>query len=109
MQNPLRVTYRNIPPSPALTQRIEERTEALRRFYDHIIGCKVVIEEQNKSQQKGHRFSVHIDLTVPGQELVVSRDGSDDPAHEDPYVAVRDAFDALTRRLEDFAHRRRGD
>jgi hypothetical protein len=35
---------------------------------------------------------------------VVNRDHD-----EDPYIALRDAFDAVVRRLEDVARRQRGD
>jgi cold shock CspA family protein len=41
---------------------------------------------------------------VPSHEIVVNRDHD-----EDPYVALRDAFDAVTRRLEDIARKHRGD
>ncbi|MCK6546780.1 HPF/RaiA family ribosome-associated protein [Myxococcota bacterium] len=107
MQNSLRVTYRNITPSPALTERIQERADGLDFYFGDIIGCKVVVEEQNRNQNKGRLFSVRIDCTVPGHEVVVSHDGPEDPSHEDPYVAVRDAFDALERRLEVHIERRR--
>jgi ribosome-associated translation inhibitor RaiA len=45
-------------------------------------------------------FDVHIDMTVPGSEIVVNR-----VANEDVYVAVRDAFDAAKRQLEDHARK----
>jgi hypothetical protein len=46
---------------------------------------------------------------VPGKDVVVDRAGSLDHAHEDVYVAIRDAFDAAARRLEDHARKMRGD
>ena len=46
---------------------------------------------------------------LQGNELVVDRDPTQDHSHEDPYVALRDAFDAMERRLESFTHRRRGE
>jgi hypothetical protein len=41
---------------------------------------------------------------VPGAELVANR-----AQDEDVYVAIRDAFGAITRQLEDFTRRQRGD
>jgi cold shock CspA family protein len=38
----------------------------------------------------------------------VTRSGPKDHAHEDVYVAIRDAFDAAVRRLEDHVRERRG-
>jgi len=47
---------------------------------------------------------VRIDIKVPGSEIVVNRD-----KHEDIYVALRDAFDAAKRQVEEFGRRQRGD
>ncbi|MGH7789184.1 MAG: hypothetical protein ACRERC_20105 [Candidatus Binatia bacterium] len=41
-------------------------------------------------------------------ELVVTREPTEHHAHEDLYVAIRDAFDAAQRRPEDHARRQRG-
>ena len=44
-----------------------------------------------------------------GKDLVVDRAKRLDQAHEDVYLAVRDAFKAAERQLEDHARRLRGD
>jgi len=46
-------------------------------------------------------------LKVPDEEIVVSREHDLHHSHADPYVAIRDAFDAARRQLEDYARRRR--
>jgi ribosome-associated translation inhibitor RaiA len=89
--------------------KIRERVERLDRLYPRIIGCRVAVECDHRHQHKGKFFHVRLDLTVPGQELVISRDPEKNHAHEDAYVAIRDAFDAMERRLESFARRRRGE
>ncbi|MGB1548585.1 MAG: HPF/RaiA family ribosome-associated protein, partial [Alphaproteobacteria bacterium] len=43
----------------------------------------------------------------PGKELVVTHSGPKDHAHEDVYVAIRDAFGAAARQLEDHARKLR--
>ncbi len=48
-------------------------------------------------------------MIVPEKEIVVSEKKHDKHAHEDVYVAIRDAFDAARRQLEDYARVRRGD
>lgn len=102
------ITFRDIPPSDAIETRIRERAERLERFYEGIIGCHVVVEAPHRHQHKGTLYRVRIDLTVPGGELVVNRAPAEHHAHEDVYVAIRDAFDAAERRLEDYARRQRG-
>jgi cold shock CspA family protein len=46
---------------------------------------------------------------VPGPNIEVSHDHDLDGAHEDAYVAIRDAFHAARRQLEDHARRMRQD
>lgn len=104
MQIPLQVTLKDMPQSEAVESRIREKAEKLSRFYDRIISCRVVVESPQRHQHQGKLYSVRIDLTVPGAELVANR-----AQDEDVYVAVRNAFVAITRQLEDFARRQRGE
>lgn len=92
--------------SDAVADSIRERAEELERFYDRITGCHVIVESPNRPHQQGNIFHVRIDLTVPGAEIVVGRDPPEHHAHEDVYVAIRDAFDAARRQIEDFTRHR---
>jgi ribosomal subunit interface protein len=107
MTQALRITLRDLPPTPALEAKIRERAQKLARFSHHIIGCHVVVEVPHRHRKNGLLFSVRIDVTVPGGEIVV--EPSRREGYSDPYLAVRDAFDAVTRRLEDYERKRRGD
>ncbi|MDB4933994.1 MAG: Sigma 54 modulation protein YhbH [Labilithrix sp.] len=101
MQSPVQVTFRDIPPSPALTAHVEKRAAKLDTFFDRIVKCHVVVEAPHRHSKHGKRFHCRIDLVVPGRELVVSRNPED--AKEDAYAAVDDAFGDAERVLEDFA------
>jgi len=109
MQVPLQITFRHMDSSEALAARISERAAELDRFFDRIISCRVAVEQQSARHQQGNLFHVRIDLNIPGREIVVGRDPAAHRAHEDPYIAVRDAFDAARRLLEDHVRERRGD
>jgi ribosomal subunit interface protein len=104
MKLPLQITVRDIPQSGALEAAIREKAEKLDLFYPHIMACRVVVEMPAKHKHKGKEFTVRIDLTVPGSEIVINRDH-----HVDVYVALRDAFDVAKRQLEDYARRQRGE
>ena len=95
--------------SDAVTARIRERAGELERFFDRIISCRVVVECRHPRRQQGNLFRVRIDLKVPGREITVGRDPAAHKAHEDIYVAIRDAFDAARRVLEDHVRERRGE
>lgn len=104
MQIPLQITIRDMEHSEALETRIREKMNKLEEFFKHIMSCRVVVEVPHKHHNQGKNFNVRIDITVPGNEIVVNRDHA-----EDVYVALRDAFSAAKRQLEDYARKVRGD
>jgi ribosome-associated translation inhibitor RaiA/cold shock CspA family protein len=108
MKLPLQVVFRNMEPSATVEAKVRERTEQLERIYDQVMSCRVLVEAHHKHHHQGNLYHVRVDLKVPDAEIVASRDPGEHHAHEDVYVAVRDAFDAVRRRLEDYARRQRG-
>ena len=103
MQHPVQITFHGMGNSATLEALIRERADKLERFHPGIISCRAVVEESARHKQQGKEFVVRLDIRVPGAEIAVNRDHS-----EDAFVAVRDAFDAARRKLEDHARRRRG-
>ena len=108
MQIPVEVTFRDMPHWDAVEQDILDRAERLERFYDKITSCRVVVEAPHLRHQKGQLYNVRIDITVPGREIVVNRLPHEDHAHEEMQVAIRDAFKAAQRQLQDYVRERRG-
>jgi len=108
MRIPLKITWRQMDPSSFAEAEIRERAGKLEQFYDDITRCEVTVEMPHKHRHQGNLFSVRIDVTVPGKEIVVQRSPDEHQAHEDPYVAIRDAFDAMRRQLEDYSRIQRG-
>lgn len=108
MKLPLQVVFRNMEPSATVEAKIRERSELLDRTYPHVMSCRVVVEAHHKHHHQGNLYHVRVDLKVPDSEIVAARDPGEHHAHEDVYVAVRDAFDAVRRQLEDYARRQRG-
>lgn len=101
------ITFRHMESSDAVRSAIEKRASELEQFYPRIVGCHVVFEQDDHHRQQGRLFRVRIDLDVPGKRLAIGRSPASHE-HEDPYVTIRDAFDAARRRLEDFARRQNG-
>jgi len=108
MQLPLQVTFRGMDPSAAVEARIRERAAKLDRYHTHIMACRVVVETPHRHHHHGKLFHVRVDVTVPNHELVVNREPAQHKSYEDVYVAIRDAFDATQRQLEDLARRQHG-
>ena len=95
-------------PSPAIESDIMEKVRNLEKFHSRIISCRVVVNAPHKHKHKGKLYQIHIDIGIPGERIVVSRDAGFDHAHEDVYVAIRDSFDAAKRKLEDYVRKRSG-
>jgi ribosomal subunit interface protein len=103
MQVPLQISFHGIKQSDALYNAIRERAEKLDRYYGHITRCHVTLELAGKHRRKGKPLSVRVDLKLPGGEIAVTKED------EDVQVALRDAFDAARRGLEDYGRKQRGD
>ncbi|NNG03567.1 MAG: HPF/RaiA family ribosome-associated protein [Inquilinus sp.] len=108
MQIPLEVAFRNMDHSDAVETRIGEKLAKLERFFDHITQVRVAVEAPHRHQHTGKLFRVAIEISVPGKKLIVNHAGPKNQAHEDVYVALRDAFAAATRQLEDYVRTLRG-
>lgn len=106
---PLEIEFRHLDRSEVLDNKIRDNVAKLTRYYEHIMSCRVVVEPSQNRHNKGNLYHAVIDVTVPTGELVASRDPHKNHAHEDPYVAVRDAFKAMQRQLQSFAAKQRGE
>lgn len=104
---PLQITWRDVAPSDAIEADIRAKARKLDQFYDHIVSCRVLVEASHRHHHKGNLYRIRIEIEVPDKELVVTRDPGDEHAHEDIYVAIRDAFDAARRQVQDYVDIRR--
>lgn len=109
MRLPMQITFRNIPHSDAVEARVREKVTKLEQLFEKIISCRVVIEAPHTHKHKGVIYQVKIDVSVPDAELVVSHSSNDKHQHEDIYVAIRDAFNAMRRQLQGHFRRQRGE
>ncbi|MEW6325296.1 MAG: HPF/RaiA family ribosome-associated protein [Nitrospirota bacterium] len=103
MKLPLQITEQNASISETAKDDIREKAAKLDQFSSRIMACRVTVISPHRHQRQGTRYNVRIDLTLPGEEIAVRRQ-----LHEDLYVAIRDAFDAARRKLEDAERKRRG-
>jgi cold shock CspA family protein/ribosome-associated translation inhibitor RaiA len=120
------VTFRGVERTDALETEILTRLRKLETYYGGIMGCRVLVELVQRHHEAGNRYHVRIDLTVPGEEIVVSHEAGlhataqdvdaarlskvaeSDPERKHARVAIREAFDVARRQLQDYARRQRG-
>jgi cold shock CspA family protein/ribosome-associated translation inhibitor RaiA len=103
MAIPLQISFDDLDHSPAVEAAIREKAAALERFHDRIVRVRVVVKTRGRHNHKGKLYDVRVAIATPGKDIVVDRAGPKTHAHEDVYVAIRDAFAAAVRQLEDHA------
>jgi ribosome-associated translation inhibitor RaiA len=108
MPFPLQIIFKDIDPSPALEARIREKSARLERFKQGIQRCQVTVEAPHRHHHQGRLYNVRVEVFAPDGDVIATRASPRDHAHENPYVAVRDAFDAVRRQLENDARENGG-
>jgi hypothetical protein len=108
MQTPTTVSFHKLAPSAALEAAARDEAAALADVFDRIVSCRVAIEAPHQHKHKGDVYRVRIELGVPGKHIVVGRAQGDHAEHVDAYLALRDAFGAARRQLQEHAQRLRG-
>jgi cold shock CspA family protein len=125
MELPMQITFRNMESSENVKDWIRSEAGKLETFYKPIMGCRVAVEIPHKHRRKGAAYGVRIDLTLPGGEIVVKRaptlahrlrqvkktaitkhEELDGP-RKNLRLAINQAFEAASRRLQDYARKQR--
>jgi ribosome-associated translation inhibitor RaiA len=120
-------TFRRVRGTEPLQKQIQERVEKLGTYGSSILGARVLVELAERHRHDGNHIHVRINLALRGETLVVDQRVSTRPTarargdetvrkqdeiardHRRAKVAIREAFDAARRRLQDRERRLRGD
>ena len=110
MQIPLDVTFRHCEPSEAIRAEIAAQAQRLGKFGSRIVSCHVVVNGPQTRHKKGDPFEIQIRIAMPERkEVAVDRRHGDAGEREHPLVAIREAFAAAERQVEDAAQEMRGE
>jgi ribosome-associated translation inhibitor RaiA len=104
MKIPFQLHFLDMPRSEAVEAKIQRKVQGLERYSGRIQRCEVWVESPHGHHRKGRLYAVRARLTIPQEEIAVDLQ----TPQEDVSVAIREAFDALRRRLQDSQRRRRG-
>lgn len=94
---PAQVTIRDLSDSPSLKNHLLEKIDKLNELFPRIMGCRVKVDMVQKHKHQGKLFRVKIDITVPNEELTVTKN-----TDENVFVALREAFDDCRRQLDNY-------
>jgi hypothetical protein len=119
------ITFRRIKTPAVLEADIYKRIAKLEALVPSIIGIHVLVDLADRHHRDGRRWRVRLEISVPGERIVVTHDASlrpelrakgierarkqDEPdaGHKYAAVAVREAFEVARRQLQDTVRRHR--
>lgn len=109
MEVPLELSFRDVEKTRAIEEFIRTNVKKLEQSCDHIVSCRIAVEQPQKHQHTGSPYRVRIDLRVPpGHEIVVKRESSEGEIHDSLRKVLREAFDAARRQVRGLSERQRG-
>ena len=110
MQTPVEIAFRHYQPSEEVRAEIAAQALRLDKFSPRITSCRVVVTGPEARRRNGGVFDVRLSIAMPNhKDVIVDRRHGDAPEHEHALVAIREAFDAARRQIEDVARDLRGD
>jgi cold shock CspA family protein/ribosome-associated translation inhibitor RaiA len=110
MQVPLDISFQNSEPSEEIRAEVERQAKRLEKFHGRITSCNVTVIAPQSRHQKGGLYKIDIRVAMPShRDVFVTRSHEDVPEHEHYAVAIKDAFGAAQRQIEDVVRDLRGD
>jgi hypothetical protein len=104
---PVHITFRHLRARPEAEGLVRTHVERLRQRCDRLVDCRVSIEVPHRSRASARPFRVRVELGVPRERLVVTRDVDDAEPPRELDQVLREVFDAAERRLLDYVDRLR--
>jgi hypothetical protein len=98
--HPCHIAFKGMDPSEAGRVEVRAWLDRLGPLTTRMIAGQVVIEAIDEGRRDDRRYHVRMELTMPEGVVSVGPDHPSNGAHEDVYVAIRNAFRAARRQLE---------
>ncbi len=92
------IAFADQAPVESVRQEVLKGMVKLQRVFNRIISCHVTLRTPHRHQTQP-LHEAHIYLEIPGEDLVINNGSSRRLSHQDPHLAVRQAFRALHRQL----------
>jgi cold shock CspA family protein len=102
MQTLVDIAFRQCEPSEEIRSEVAAQVLRLEKFSPRITSCHVVVNGPQTRHRNGDLFHIRLRIAMPGhKDVVVDRRRGDAPEREHLPVAIREAFDAAVRQIEE--------
>jgi len=103
------VSFLGLDTSETLREEAIMHAQNLAQFAGDIIHCNVTFRADTSRRHRPQRFSVQISVHLRNRTISAAHGNVPGVENQDLHVTLSRAFDAVTRRVEDYVRRRRGD
>ena len=102
MRTPVEIHFHGIEKSAAIEERVREKMSKLDKHFGRMTRCRVVLEAPHRSPQKPKVYQIKIEISLPRRKpIVVRHERAGAHANEELPLAIRDAFEAALRCIDD--------
>jgi len=106
MQSPLEITFHGVERSESVEARVREKFKRIEAHFEGITHARVVIDAPQRRTPLPKFFHVSIDIGIPGHKpILVNHQPEAEHAHTDVMLALRDAFAAAQRQVNELSDR----
>lgn len=103
------ITFHQLDHSASLGDRIRRKAQKLNKMHPFILHNHIVVNRPHHHKHKGSAYQIRMDIKVPGQEIVITKQpGAKTHPHHDPFVVVDDAFKAAEQSLQKYKEKTHG-
>ena len=107
MTTALDIHFHGLEKSQAVEAKVKEKVAKLQRHFERMTACRVVLEAPQRNAAKAKLFRVKIEVSVPsGSPIIITHDREGASAHDDLPLAIRDAFEAAMRKVDEVGDKR---
>jgi putative sigma-54 modulation protein len=107
MNAPVEVHFHGIQKSDAVEQRVRDKVAKLGKLSGRMTSCRVVLEATQRSALKPKVYCIKIEIGVPRQRpIVIRHERVGSHASEELTLALREAFEVASRKLDGVASKR---
>ena len=103
MQVPLEISYKDVDKSEWIEKFIQEKVDKLQRLAREMISCRVAVEKDHQRRHGENPFYVRVETSLPGKKRLATASEdlkAGDDSSTDLQNAIREAFEAMERRLK---------
>jgi len=106
---PVEIAYENMEPSPAAERHVLRGLRRLERVAPDLMGVRVTLTKRHLRRRAGNLYEAHLELTLPGPDIAVSRTSPLHAESEDMVTAIGEAFGKARRELLESRTKQRGE